>query len=165
MLISKNKKIIMGIDPGFAITGYGLIKLEKKEVHLIKCGVITSTTRETFGQRLNKIYKELKKIINEYKPDTAAIEELFFAKNTKTAIKVGQARGVALLAAHQSKVVIKEFTPLQVKQAITGYGFASKTQIQKMVKLQLNLKTIPEPDDIADALAIAICCAQTKEFN
>jgi len=165
MPISKNKKIIMGIDPGFAITGYGLVKLDGKKISPIKHGSITSTTKEPFGQRLNKIYKELKKIINKYKPDTVAIEELFFAKNTKTAIKVGQARGVALLAAWQHKADIKEFTPLQVKQAITGYGFASKIQIQKMVKLQLNLKTIPKPDDIADALAIAICCAQTKEFN
>lgn len=165
MLISKNKKIIMGIDPGFAITGYGLIKLDGKKMSPIKYGSITSTTKESFGQRLDKIYKELKKIINKYRPDTIAVEELFFAKNAKTAIKVGQARGVAILAAHQNKALIREFTPLQVKQAITGYGFASKTQIQKMVKLQLNLKTIPRPDDIADALAIAICCAYTKEFK
>lgn len=165
MPISKNRKIVMGIDPGFAITGYGLILQENRGISLIKCGTITSTPKEPFGQRLNKIYKELNKIIKKYRPDTIAIEELFFAKNAKTAIKVGQARGVALLAIWQNKNTIREFTPLQVKQAITGYGFASKIQIQKMTKVLLNLKTIPKPDDIADALAIAICCAQTKEFK
>ena len=164
MPISKNKKIIMGIDPGFAITGYGLICQEKKKISLVKCGAITSTTKEPFGPRLEKIYRELKKIIKKYKPNVIAIEELFFAKNAKTAIKVGQARGIAILVACQNRTPIKEFTPLQVKQAITGYGFATKTQIQKMIKLLLNLKTTPKPDDIADALAVAICCAQTKEF-
>lgn len=154
----------MGIDPGFAITGYGFIRQEKEKISLIKCGIITSTTKEPFGQRLEKIYIALKKIIKKYKPDVIAVEELFFAKNAKTAIKVGQARGMAILVAWQNKIPIREFTPLQAKQAITGYGFATKTQMQKMIKLLLNLKSVPKPDDIADALAVAICCAQTKEF-
>jgi len=107
----------------------------------------------------------LNKIIKKYKPHTIAVEKLFFAKNVKTALKVGEARGIAILSAWQNKQTIKEFTPLQVKQALTGYGFASKSQIQKMVKRVLRLKNTPKPDDAADALAIAICCAQTKEFN
>lgn len=164
MLISKTK-IIMGIDPGLAITGYGLILQKKSKLTFLKCGVITSAPEEPFGQRLNKIQLELNKIIKKYKPHTIAIEKLFFAKNVKTALKVGEARGIAILTAWQSKQAIKEFTPLQVKQAITGYGFASKTQIQKMVKQTLHLNKIPKPDDAADALAIAMCCAQTKEFN
>jgi crossover junction endodeoxyribonuclease RuvC len=158
-------KIVMGIDPGLAITGYGLILQEKSKIAYLECGVITSDPKEAFGQRLNKIHLELNKIIKKYKPHTIAIEKLFFAKNVKTALRVGEARGVAVLTAWQSKQTIKEFTPLQVKQALTGYGFATKTQIQKMVKQALRLNKIPKPDDAADALAIAICCAQTKEFN
>jgi len=164
MPISKTK-IIMGIDPGLAITGYGLILQKRGRLTFLKCGVITSAPKEPFGQRLNKIQVELNKIIKKSKPHNIAIEKLFFAKNVKTALKVGEARGVAMLTAWQSKRTIKEFTPLQVKQALTGYGFASKTQIQKMVKQTLHLNKIPKPDDAADALAIAMCCAQTKEFN
>lgn len=155
----------MGIDPGLAITGYGIIQQYKSRMTFVKCGAITSTPKEPFGQRLNKIHLELNKIIKKYKPHTIAVEKLFFAKNVKTALKVGEARGIAMLSAWQNKQTIKEFTPLQVKQALTGYGFASKTQIQIMVKQILHLKNLPQPDDIADALAIAICCAQTKEFN
>lgn len=164
MPTSKNKRIVLGIDPGIAITGYGLVTIEKNKPELLACGAITSAAHEPFGQRLHKIHTALKKIIKKYQPDEVAIEELFFAKNAKTAIKVGQARGVAWLAAWQCHVPIREFTPLQVKQAITGYGFAPKIQIQKMIKLLLALKTTPQPDDIADALAIAICSAQTKKF-
>jgi len=164
MPISKNKKIILGIDPGFAITGYGIIFSQKNQLKLIKCGAIITTTKMPFAQRLNKIHLDLTKLIKKYKPNIISIEELFFAKNAKTAIKVGQARGVAILTASQNNIPIREFTPLQVKQAITGYGFATKTQIQKMVKLILNIKSVPNPDDIADALAIAICCAQTKDI-
>lgn len=165
MLSSKNIKIVLGIDPGIAITGYGLITIEKNKASLVACGTITTSAHEPFGQRLNTIYTTLTKIIKKYRPDEVAIEELFFAKNAKTALKVGQARGVAWLAAWQQHLPIREFTPLQVKQAITGYGFAPKLQMQKMVKLLLNLKKIPQPDDIADALAIAICSAQTKKFT
>ncbi len=156
--------IILGIDPGFAITGYGLIKFYKKEISLIDCGAITSSAKEPHGQRLNKINQELDKIIKKYKPDIVGVEKLFFAKNAKTAIKVGEARGVIMQTAWQNHQPIREFTPLQIKQAITGYGRASKAQIQIMVKQQLNLETTPKPDDVADALAIAICCVYTKKY-
>lgn len=164
MPTSKNK-IVLGIDPGIAITGYGVIAMEKKLPCLVTCGTITTSARECFGERLQAIYDGLTKLIKKYRPEEIAIEELFFAKNAKTALKVGQARGVAYLAAWQSRVPIREFTPLQVKQAITGYGLAPKAQMQKMVKLILSLTNIPKPDDAADALAIAICSAQTKQFN
>ncbi len=159
---SNKKKIILGIDPGLAITGYGLISIEKRKAKLIGYGAITSSAREKFGARLQHLYQELTKIVKKFHPDEVAIEELFFANNAKTALKVGQARGVAYLVAWQSKSIVREFTPLQVKQAITGYGLAPKQQMQKMVKLLLALKTIPQPDDIADALAIALCSAQTN---
>jgi crossover junction endodeoxyribonuclease RuvC len=165
MPISKNKKVVLGIDPGIAITGYGLVAIERCRARLIACGAIVSGAHESFGQRLHKIYTTLSKIIKKYRPDEVAIEELFFAKNAKTALKVGQARGVAFLAAWQQKIPIREFTPLEVKQAITGYGLAPKTQMQKMVKSLLSLKIVPKPDDAADALAIALCSAQTKEFE
>ncbi|MBU0598057.1 crossover junction endodeoxyribonuclease RuvC [Patescibacteria group bacterium] len=164
MPISK-KKIILGIDPGLATTGYGIIEQSGNSLRVIKGGVIISSAKEEFSHRLNKIHQELTRLIKKYKPSVAAIEELFFAKNVKTALKVGQARGVCMLTCQQHKIAIKEFTPLQVKQAITGYGFASKVQIQKMIKLIFKLKKIPRPDDLADALAIAACCAQTKEFK
>jgi len=161
---SNIKKVILGIDPGLAITGYGLISINKRNIKLLDYGVITSGAKDAFGSRLHHLYQELTKIIKKYRPDEVAIEELFFAKNAKTALKVGQARGVAYLAAWQSKSIVREFTPLQVKQAITGYGFAPKQQIQRMIKLLLALKTVPKPDDVADALAIALCSAQTKIF-
>jgi crossover junction endodeoxyribonuclease RuvC len=161
---SNRKKVILGIDPGLAITGYGLISINKRNIKLLDYGTVTSGAKEAFGSRLQHLYQELTKIIKKYRPDEVAIEELFFAKNAKTALKVGQARGVAYLAAWQSKSTVREFTPLQVKQAITGYGFAPKQQMQKMIKLLLALKTVPKPDDVADALAIALCSAQTKIF-
>jgi crossover junction endodeoxyribonuclease RuvC len=161
---SRQTRIVLGIDPGIAITGYGLITVENNQARLLACGAITTEAGEHFGNRLQTIHKELTKIIKKYKPDEAAIEELFFAKNAKTALKVGQARGVAYLTVWQNHLPVREFTPLQVKQAITGYGLAPKAQMQKMVKMLLCLKTTPEPDDVADALAIAICSAQTKEF-
>ncbi|MFA6099131.1 MAG: crossover junction endodeoxyribonuclease RuvC [Patescibacteria group bacterium] len=164
MPITKNCQTILGIDPGFAITGYGVIKKTGNRTETICSGAITTSTKEEFSDRLFKIYQGIEKIIKKYKPDIMAVEELFFAKNTKTALKVGQARGVAILAGVKNKLIIKEFTPLQVKQAITGYGFASKNQMQLMIKLILKLKKTPKPDDVADALSIAVCCGQTKEF-
>jgi crossover junction endodeoxyribonuclease RuvC len=162
----------MGIDPGVATTGYGIINLHDPQVGTptynlqpITYGVIRTSTKLLFVERLNEIHKELRKVIKKYKPAKIAIEEIFFAKNAKTALKVGQARGVAMLTAIQAKTPVVEFTPLQVKQAITGYGRASKMQIQKMVKILLNLKQIPKPDDAADALAIAICCANFKKYG
>ncbi len=155
--------IILGIDPGLATMGYALIKvLSNGQPAVIDYGCIETKKSQTFPERLLIIYCDLKKIIEKYHPDKVSIESVYFAKNAKTAIKVGEARGVAVLAAAESKKPVFEFTPLQVKQALTGYGQASKQQIQKMVKTILNLKDIPKPDDAADALAIALCCLQTK---
>ncbi len=164
MPTSKKTKIILGIDPGYAITGFGVLRYEKNACAVLTYGVITSSPKERFSKRLERIHVELQKTIRKYKPDIIAIEKLFFAKNTKTALQVGEARGIAILAAEQNKKTIKEFTPLQIKQALTGYGFASKNQIQKMVQRILKLKSSPKPDDAADALAVALCCGQTKTF-
>lgn len=161
----KKSKVILGIDPGYAITGFGILRYEKSIYGVLTYGVLTSSPKEPFGQRLELIYNGLQKLIHKHKPDIIAIERLFFAKNAKTALQVGEARGVAILAAQQNKKTIKEFTPLQVKQTLTGYGLASKNQIQKMVQQILELKSPPKPDDAADALAVAICCAQTKDFS
>ncbi|MBU4331756.1 crossover junction endodeoxyribonuclease RuvC [Patescibacteria group bacterium] len=161
-MTKQNKKtIILGIDPGIATTGWGVIRTEKNDVKLVNYGCIITSSKTAFSERLNLIHKKLKQIIKKHKPTKAAVEELFFAKNVKTALKVGEARGVILLTAIQTNLMIEEFTPLQVKQALCAYGRAEKAQVQKMVKLRLNLKDIPKPDDAADALAVAICCAQT----
>ena len=151
--------IILGIDPGIADTGYGLIKTENNSLICLAYGSIKTKAQMDLGQRLLIINQELAKIIKKYKPDRAAIEQLFFCNNAKTAIMVGQARGVVVLTCQQQKVPMCEFTPLQVKQAVAAYGQAGKVQVQKMVKILLNLKEIPKPDDAADALAIAICAA------
>lgn len=155
--------IILGIDPGTAITGFGVLKKikSKDELRVINYGLITTPVDLTTAERLNKLHKELNLLIKKYKPDIVAVEDIFFFKNLKTAIKVSQARGVILLTAAEFKIPIFECTPLQVKQAISGYGRAEKIQVQKMVKTLLNLKEIPKPDDAADALAVAICCAHT----
>lgn len=154
--------IILGIDPGTATTGFGIIKSEKSNINLVYYGCIITSPRDSTAQRLKILYTELEKIIKKYKPDMAAIEDIFFFKNLKTAIKVSQARGVILLAGTQNKLAVCEYTPLQIKQAVTGYGRAEKMQVQKMIKIILNLKEIPKPDDAADALAVAICCANTN---
>jgi len=150
-------KIILGIDPGIADTGYGLI--EKGAGGKISCvayGSIKTKAGLPMAERLEILHNELEKIIKKYQPALASVEELFFQNNAKTAIIVGQARGVILLTCKKNKVPIVELTPLQVKQTIAGFGRADKLQVQKMVKLLLNLKEIPKPDDAADALAIAI---------
>jgi len=149
--------IILGIDPGIAITGYGVIKTQGNSFKILEYGVIRSSKEMETARRLQEIYQGVDQIIDLYKPETMAIEELFFNKNAKTALIVGQARGVAMLAAYQRSVSVYEYTPLQVKQAVVGYGRAEKQQVQFMVKSILNLQEIPRPDDAADALAIAIC--------
>jgi crossover junction endodeoxyribonuclease RuvC len=149
--------IVLGIDPGIAITGYGLIEAQGNGYKALEYGVIRSSNRENTAKRLQEIYQGVSRIINLYKPDAMAIEELFFNKNVKSAFSVGQARGVAMLAGCQQGVFVYEYTPLQVKQAVVGYGRAEKQQVQFMVKILLNLQEIPRPDDAADALAIAIC--------
>lgn len=152
--------IILGIDPGTAATGYGLIK-KGRQLKIINYGCIKTETKFSTAERLEQINKHLIKIIKKHKPQKIAVENLFFFKNVKTAIKVSQARGVILATAAQMKISVEEYTPLQIKQAVTGYGRADKSQIQKMVKLLLHLKEIPKPDDAADALAAAICCANS----
>lgn len=153
--------LILGIDPGTALIGLGLIEYKNKKVSLKSYGCIKTSPNQTTAERLADLYTQLKKFIRKNQPDLMAVEDLFFFKNLKTAIKVSQARGVILLAAAQQKIKIYEMTPLQVKQALTGYGRAEKKQIQQMVKALLNLKEIPQPDDAADALAVAICCAHS----
>lgn len=152
--------IILGIDPGTAATGYGLVK-KQSELKAIDYGCIKTSPNFSTAERLKQTHQQITKLIKKYKPNIVAVEDIFFFKNLKTAIKVSQARGVALLTASQMKIPVAEYTPLQIKQAVTSYGRADKTQVQKMVKILLGLKEIPRPDDAADALAVAICCANT----
>jgi len=149
--------VIMGIDPGFAITGYGIVKYEGNKFSVIDYGAVTTEASEQLPARLLKLNNGLEEIILKYRPDAVSVEELFFNKNIKTALNVGHGRGVALLAAAKQGIEVYEYTPLQVKQSVVGYGRAEKAQVQQMVKLILNLPKVPKPDDVADALAVAIC--------
>ena len=151
--------IILGIDPGTATTGFGVIDKQNSVLRSIDYGVISTPKTLPMSNRLLIIYNDLKEIIQKYQPEVIAVEQLFFARNVTTAITVGQARGVVLLAAQKADIRLKEFTPLQVKQSVTGYGQATKNQIQQMVQKILKLKELPNPDDAADALAIAICAS------
>jgi crossover junction endodeoxyribonuclease RuvC len=157
--------IILGIDPGIATTGYGLVSYEGNYLKKIGFGVIRTLPDQSTAQRLNKLYQELQTIILDYKPEVMAIEELFFNRNVRTALAVGQARGVGILAAATSGIEIAEYTPLQVKLAVVGYGRADKQQVQEMVRRLLCLSELPKPDDAADALAIAICHAHSYKLN
>jgi crossover junction endodeoxyribonuclease RuvC len=149
--------LTLGIDPGTATTGFGLITEKNRKLSFIDHGIISTSPKDLSQDRLKIIYKGLKDLLVQYKPKAVAIEQLFFGKNTKTAIAVGQARGIALLTAAEMGVPVAEYTPLQVKLAITGYGKADKKQVQAMVKTLLKLSFVPKPDDASDALAIAIC--------
>lgn len=155
--------IVMGIDPGLANLGYAFIEIKKKggKLKTIDYGCIITDPKFPTGERLKKIHNELNKLIKKYKPDIMAVESLYFFKNLKTALPVSQAKGVILLAAAKNKIPVYEFTPLQVKMVVTGYGRAEKQQVQKMIKVLLNLDTIPKLDDAADALGVAVCCAHT----
>jgi crossover junction endodeoxyribonuclease RuvC len=157
--------IILGVDPGTAITGYGVIQSDGDELGLIDYGVITTPADWPLPRRLEHIYRELTGLIAKHHPTDAVVEKLFFSKNVRTALSVGQARGVALLAAAQASLVIHEYTPLEIKQAVVGYGRAEKMQIQQMVKMLLQLDSIPQPDDAADALAVAICHAHSARMQ
>ncbi|GMT50093.1 MAG: crossover junction endodeoxyribonuclease RuvC [bacterium] len=151
--------LILGIDPGIATIGYGMISFDRQKYKYLKAGVIETSKDIPFSKRLDGAYRGMVSLIQEFDPDTIAIEELFFAKNTKTAMVVSQARGALILSCvHQDKPLF-EYTPLQVKQGVTGYGRADKSQVTKMVTFLLDLQTPPKPDDAADALAIAICHA------
>jgi crossover junction endodeoxyribonuclease RuvC len=148
---------VLGIDPGTAITGYGVIEGEGDNLALVTYGAITTSPQQPRPERLQQIYRQLQALIVEWQPESAAVEELFFSKNARTALAVGHARGVALLALTDAGLPIQEYKPAEVKQAVAGYGGAPKEQIQGMVQLLLNLDEIPRPDDAADALAVAIC--------
>ena len=150
--------ITIGIDPGTAITGYGIINEEQDgRLVVLDYGVIRTSAEFHQADRLAQLYQKIKELILLHQPDMGAVEKLFFERNVRTALQVGQARGVALLAMAESKMQIGEYTPLEVKQAVAGYGAADKNQVQQMVRTILGLNTIPHPDDAADALAVAIC--------
>jgi len=152
---------ILGIDPGTGILGFGIIEVEKGKATLVDAGVIRTPVKEDDAVRLQTIYEELTDIIASGKPEVMSVEKLFFAQNVTTAMTVAQARGVVLLAGKQAGLDIFEYTPQQIKQALTGYGKAEKKQIQEMVRVILRLKDVPKPDDCADALAAAITHSMT----
>jgi len=157
---------ILGIDPGTGILGFGVIDVDKSsKMKLVDAGVIKTPVHEDDSVRLLTIFNELKSIILEFKPEVMSVEKLFFARNVTTAMTVSQARGVVLLLGMQHELELHEFTPMQIKQAVTGYGGADKKQIQEMVRVLLQLKEIPKPDDAADALAAAICCSMTLRIS
>lgn len=149
--------IVLGIDPGLAIAGYGAVKKSGSSLTALEYGAITTSSDSPFPDRLSQIYDQLSQVLMRCRPEVVAMEELFFAANVKTALAVGQARGVAILAAVKAGVKVVEYKPSEVKQSIVGYGRAEKGQIQKMTRMLLNLKELPRPDDAADALALAIC--------
>ena len=148
---------ILGIDPGTAICGYGILDFSGNKFTPVTYGVVRTPANMDLEKRLLHIYRELEKLIEEYRPEHLAVEELFFNTNAKTALSVGHARGVILLLGAQRDILLQSYTPLQVKQSVVGYGRADKRQVQEMVKVILNLKKIPTPDDAADAVAVAIC--------
>ena len=156
---------ILGIDPGYAILGYGIIEKKGNNFKPVVYGAVTTDKNTPMPDRLKHLYNSLMDIIAEYEPEVASVEELFFNSNAKTAILVGQARGVALLACSNSGIDIAEYTPLQIKQALVGYGRAEKKQVQMMVKTILNLDEVPKPDDTADALAAAVCHGHAANTN
>ena len=156
---------ILGIDPGYAILGWGVIEKKGNNFKPVAYGAVTTDKDTPMPDRLKHLYNSLMDIIAEYEPEVASIEELFFNNNAKTAILVGQARGVALLACSNSGIDIAEYTPLQINQALVGYGRAEKKQVQMMVKTILNLDEIPKPDDTADALAAGVCHGHAANTN
>ena len=156
---------ILGVDPGIARTGWGVIEVQSSKFKVQSYGCVETSANVEPSERLRQIYKSIGAIIKKYKPDAMAVEELFFNTNAKTAFIVGQARGVVLLAAAEKNVSVTTYTPLQVKIAVTGYGRAEKNQIGQMVKVLLKLKEIPKPDDVADALAVALTHAFSIKFK
>lgn len=154
--------IILGIDPGYAIVGYGVIKYENSRFITLDYGTVTTQAKAPFTERLELIYDGVAEIVSKWKPEALSVEKLFFNSNTKTAIDVAQARGVILLAATKAGVPVYEYTPLQVKQSVVGYGRAEKKQVMELTRLILGLQKVPKPDDTADALAMAICHANSQ---
>ena len=153
---------ILGIDPGYGITGFGLIETQKGQSRLLRCGAITTPAGADFSFRLEMIYEDMRQLLELSKPEVVAIEELFFGQNVTTGIGVAQSRGVILLAIRQAGLPIFEYKPMQVKQAVVGYGNATKRQVQDMTKRLLHLSAMPKPDDAADAIAIALCHARSS---
>ena len=151
--------IILGIDPGYAIVGYGVIEYKNNHFTVLTYGAVTTAAGMPFNERLEHIYNGITEVIEKYKPVSLSIEKLFYNSNAKTVIDVSQARGVLILAAQKQRLSVCEYTPLQVKQSVVGYGRAEKKQVQEMTRILLNLEKIPKPDDAADALALAICHA------
>ena len=150
--------LVFGIDPGTAITGYGLVRLaENGDLSLVDYGAVLTSANQPMSERLLDIHQKLNDIISLHRPDCGAVEKLFFQKNVRTAIAVGQARGVAIVTLAENDIPVSEYTPLEVKQAVAGYGGADKNQVQQMVRVILNMTEIPKPDDAADAIAVAIC--------
>lgn len=156
---------ILGIDPGIAIVGFGFVDKQGSKVIPVQYGCIQTEAHTPEEERLLHVYEGMKQLIEKYKPDAVALEKLFFNRNVTTAMTVSQARGVLVLAAVQSGLPVAEYTPMQVKQAIVGYGKAEKQQVQEMVRMFLKLQAVPKPDDVADALAVAICHAHSYTLN
>ena len=153
---------ILGIDPGYGITGFGLIDAQRSQYRLLRCGAITTPANTDFSWRLEVIYNDMTELLRVTQPDVVAIEELFFGQNVTTGIGVAQSRGVILLAIQQAGLKVHSYKPMQVKQAVVGYGNATKHQVQDMTKRLLHLNTMPKPDDAADAIAIALCHARSS---
>lgn len=155
---------VLGVDPGTATTGYGVVEDQEGALELLVCGVITTPPQEVMPMRLRSIYRELRTLIAQWSPEALAVEELFFSRNVTTAMSVGQARGVVLLAGAEADLPVFEYKPAEVKQAIAGYGGADKHQVQQMVRLLLRLEQVPRPDDAADAVAVAVCHHHSARF-
>ena len=153
---------ILGIDPGYGITGFGLIEAQRSQFQLLRCGAITTPANTDFSWRLEVIYNDMVQLLEMAKPDVVAIEELFFGQNVTTGIGVAQSRGVILLAIQQAGLKVHSYKPMQVKQALVGYGNATKHQMMDMTKRLLHLNEMPKPDDAADAIAIALCHARSS---
>ena len=156
---------VLGIDPGIAITGYGVIEDKGDQISLLACGVITTEAGLALSVRLLDVFHDLTELLAEWQPDCAAVEELFFSKNVRTALSVGHARGVALLSLASAGIPVSEYKPAEVKEAVTGYGAAPKQQVQLMVQQLLGLPEIPRPDDAADAVAVAICHLHSSRWQ
>jgi crossover junction endodeoxyribonuclease RuvC len=157
--------LVLGIDPGLATTGYGLVRETREGLQAVAHGVVTTSSKLALPVRLQQLYQGLTALIHEYRPDEGAVEELFFSSNVRTAMSVGQARGVALLAIADAHLPVTDYTPLTIKQAVSGFGGADKVQMQTTVKMLLRLESLPRPDDAADALAVAICHLHSARLN
>lgn len=158
--------LVLGIDPGTAITGYGLVREDESgNLSAVEFGVVRTPAKEPMPERLRQIFHQIQDIALHHRPDYGAVEKLFFQTNVRTAISVGQGRGVAILALAEAQIPVEEYTPLEIKQSVAGYGGADKYQVQHMIKALLNLDEIPHPDDAADALAVAICHLHSYRLN